>query len=88
MSRVFEVASAERLLDEVKKARADVLIVDWQLHGLDLGELRRALPALKISVLSSRPEERRPALAAGADTFLFKGDAPETLLAHLGLRAD
>jgi len=68
--------------------RADVLLVDWELPGLSAERLAR-LPAggPGIVVLSSRPEAARPALAAGADAFVCKSDAPDRLLAAIDAAA-
>jgi len=41
---------------------------------------RTAQPGLAIIALSSNPESRRAALAAGADAFVSKGDPPEWLM--------
>src|SRR5919201_5230817 len=73
VSSVCEVDSAERLLGCPDLADADVLLVEWDLPGLHsaltLGWLRQTCPHLVVVALSSRPEERRPSLAAGADAF-------------------
>lgn len=80
-----EAVDATGLLDWVKAACPDLLLLDWELPGLPMSALLTALrdrcPELQVIALSSRPEARSVALAAGADAFVSKGDAPERLLA-------
>jgi DNA-binding response OmpR family regulator len=81
---VTEAATCACLIQCVTRSPADVvLLLEWQLPDLDLPRLRRDYPAVRIIVLCTRPEERAAALAAGADAFVCKGDAPEALLATL-----
>jgi CheY-like chemotaxis protein len=81
--QVSEAASAECLLRCALVAQPDVVLLDWDLPGLHapslLPALRDACPWLAVIALSGRPEERREALAAGADAFVSKVDAPEEL---------
>jgi DNA-binding NarL/FixJ family response regulator len=64
---------------------ADLLLIDWASaadHGAQLLHRLHSLNAgIKIIVLSTRPEDRAPALAAGADAFISKVEAPEQVLA-------
>jgi DNA-binding NarL/FixJ family response regulator len=61
----------------------------WEPYGLrapaaaTLAALRRSCPGLHILVLSLRPEDRRAALAAGADAFVSKVEAPDHLVQAL-----
>ena len=63
----------------------------WELPGLQSGALAATVfstlnaycPNVKIIVLSGRPEAGRPALAAGASSFVSKADPPERLLEAL-----
>ena len=84
---VGEVAEAQGLLAEIKKARPDLLLLDWELPGLSANghfpTLRNRYPHLKVIALSGRPDTRRAALDAGADAFVCKGDPPERLLGAL-----
>jgi DNA-binding NarL/FixJ family response regulator len=66
--------------------------MDWELPGGSaeslVAGLRRLNPRVLILALSGRPEVRSPALAAGADAFVCKGDPPEAVLAAiLGMEA-
>ncbi len=88
-----EAADLETLLTEIKAARPDLLLLDWELPGRDrngsparshsqfLALLREMRPGLQIIALSSRPEARCESLTAGANAFVSKGDPPELLLA-------
>ncbi|UCG82597.1 MAG: response regulator transcription factor [Dehalococcoidia bacterium] len=85
MAVVGEVAEAKELSTKLESACPDVVLLDWELPDLraaeSLVELRSRCPRLMVIALSSRPEARHTSLAAGADAFVSKGDAPEVLLA-------
>jgi DNA-binding NarL/FixJ family response regulator len=59
----------------------------WELPGQPGEELFADLGTLnhgsRVIVLSRRPEARQAALAAGAEAFVSKADAPEQLLTAL-----
>lgn len=82
-----EAVDTTGLLDWIKVACPDVLLLDWELPGLPPAALLPVLqfhcPGLRVIALSSRPEARGAALEAGAYAFVSKGDPPETLLAAL-----
>ncbi len=88
---VAEVADVEILLAVAEDVRPDLVLLDWELPGLQSGTLAPAVfstlnaccPNVKIIVLSGRPEAGRPALAAGASCFVSKADPPERLLEAL-----
>jgi DNA-binding NarL/FixJ family response regulator len=88
---VAEVADAETLLAVMAQATPDLVLLDWELPGLQgngmasslFSELFASCPNVRIIVLSGRPEAGRPALAAGASSFVSKADPPERLLAAL-----
>ena len=87
-SSVREIGSAvdsTGLLDWVKVACPDLILLDWELPGLPGGALLQLLhdfcPRLQVIALSGRPEARQAALDAGADAFASKGEPPERLLA-------
>ncbi len=88
---VAEVADAHSLLDEATRSYPDLILLDWELPGLQgnnvaqrvLSALHAFHPNLRVIVLSGRPEAGRPALAAGASSFVSKADPPERLLAAL-----
>ena len=87
VSILGEAVDATSLLDWVKAACPDLVLLDWELPGLEtdslLSALRARCPHLKVVALSGRPEARQAALDAGADAFVSKGDPPEWLLRTL-----
>jgi DNA-binding NarL/FixJ family response regulator len=84
---VGEAADALQLLQAVAQKQPDLVLLDWELPGLSPQQLLRLLwyerPSLKIIAMSSRPEAKRPALAAGVHAFLSKGEPPEKVLATI-----
>lgn len=82
-----EAVDAAGLLDWVRAVCPDLVLLAWELPGLPpaalLPLLRHHCPQLQVVVLSSQPEARLPARAAGARAFVSKGDPPEKLLAAL-----
>jgi DNA-binding NarL/FixJ family response regulator len=79
-----EAVDTTGLLDWVKAADPDVVLLDWELPGLPAVALLPLLhvhrPGLKVIALSGRPEVSGAALEAGADAFVSKGDPPECLV--------
>jgi DNA-binding NarL/FixJ family response regulator len=83
---VGESSTAGDLLDQLSRLDHGVLLLDWDLPGLDASGLvdqLGALPLRKLHViaLSGRPEAEREALGRGVESFVCKGDAPDVLLA-------
>lgn len=82
---VADVASAEEALAVLDTRAADVLLTDLRMPGLGgtalIEAVRAAHPATEIVVLSTYDTENdiRPALAAGARSYLLK-DAPREAL--------
>lgn len=89
---VAEVVEVTELVVNTQTAQPDVILLDWELQGLEklashkesgnsaISVLRVHCPSLKVIVLSSNPEARDQALAAGADAFVSKGNPPDKLL--------
>lgn len=79
-----EAVDATGLLDWLKVADPDVLLLDWELPGLSAANLvqqtRSHRPGLRVIAMSGLPEARQPALAAGVHAFVSKGDPPEILV--------
>lgn len=82
-----EAVNTTGLLDWVKAAHPDLVLLDWELPGLPaadlLPQLRAHQPNLQVIALSGRPEAGQAALEAGADAFVSKGDPPEVLVAAI-----
>jgi DNA-binding NarL/FixJ family response regulator len=87
LSVVGEADEAENLLAQVRAIQPDLVLLDWELPGLQTSELLPALHSLgcslKVIALSGHWEACEEALAAGADAFVSKGDPPERLLTTL-----
>jgi DNA-binding NarL/FixJ family response regulator len=84
---VEEASDAAHLLVAAAASAPDLVLLDWNLPGWHPDEaltaLRAGAPGATVVVLSTRPEPRRRALAAGADAFVCKADGPTLLLATL-----
>ena len=88
---VAEVGDLDHLLQSVQREQPDLVLLDWELPGVQHFDHRRELLArlrgrnrlLQVIALSGRPESGRSALAAGADAFVSKADPPEQLVAAL-----
>ena len=87
MQVIGEATEATDLRMQVRGLGPDLLLLDWAL--VDAGardtvaDLRALFPRLRIAVLSAHPETRVHALAAGADAFVCKADAPVQLVTTL-----
>ncbi len=84
---VGESADGMELLAHVEITCPDLLLLDWDLQvwaTVDLlSVLRQLCPTPYVIVLSSRPDARHAAMAAGAHAFVCKADPPERLLAAI-----
>ncbi len=84
---IFEADDAGALLARASAQLPGLVLLDWELPGFKpeecLGSLRTLCPAPIIVAMSVNLEAARPALNAGADAFISKGDPPRTLLAVL-----
>ncbi|MGW2282222.1 response regulator [Streptomyces sp. NPDC001770] len=84
---VAQVARGDEVLDAARAHAVDVALLDIEMPGMTgieaAGALHRALPAVKIVVVTTfgRPGYLRRAMEAGADAFLVK-DAPAAQLAE------
>jgi len=88
----FEVDTCHRgkdAIEQVKRVRYDLILLDWQMPDLDgievLRELRIASVATPVIMLTSRsdPHEKAFGLDSGADDFVAKPFEPEELLARV-----
>jgi len=82
---IEEVENTESLLKWAAEGKADLVLLDWYLPGLQqpahvFAHLRQNSPALKIIAMGGDNQSRQIALALGADIFISKSDQPEELI--------
>ena len=88
-----EAATADELLDALKRERLDVVVLDLTLRGrsgLDiLAQIRREHPAIPVLILSSTPEETAAltAIRAGARGYVQKDSTADEILDAIALVA-
>lgn len=76
-----EAASGDELLALAVTRRPELIIVDWELPGLEIGANGESVAdGSRLIVMANDPRARREALAAGADYFVSRGDPPKKLL--------
>jgi DNA-binding NarL/FixJ family response regulator len=86
MRVVGEARTLQALQHQVLEQSPDLAIVDWDLLAQSasaLAGLRASSPGLRVIVVGLRPEMRSAALAAGADGYVSKVDAPAVVVAVL-----
>jgi DNA-binding NarL/FixJ family response regulator len=80
---VGEATDLNALGDLFTSASPDLVLLDWELPpgnaAAAVAGLRGQFPQVRFIVLSTSPEAANDALAAGAEAFVSKGDAPEGL---------
>ncbi|NJD57522.1 MAG: response regulator transcription factor [Nitrospirae bacterium] len=82
---IEEAANGQEVLDKVKRARFDVVLLDISMPGMGgietLEELKKLYPSLPVLMLSMYPEEEFAvrALKAGASGYLTKKSASDEL---------
>ena len=81
---VGEALNAKDLLQLTQNIQSDLLLLDWELPGLDVSDLltmlRADYPCLSIVALSGHMEAQQAALDAGVDAFISKAHPPEKFL--------
>ena len=86
MQVVGEAGTLHTLQRQVQAHRPDLAIADWDLLARSasvLAGLRASSPGLRVVVMGLRPEMRPAVLAAGADGFFSKVDAPDIVVGVL-----
>lgn len=87
LSVVGEATGAQDLLAQAQAVHPDLLLLDWELPGLQGSDLlltlhRLAFP-VKVVAYSERTEARLEALTSGADAFVSRDEPLEWLLITL-----
>ena len=84
---VGEATDCQELLAQAEAACPELVLIDWDLPGMPRVDLLAALQekrrGLHVIALSSRPEAKQDALAAGVQAFVSKAGPPEPLLAAI-----
>ncbi len=84
---IQESTNGRDALSLIRESPPDIVLLDIRLPELDSLTAARRIkanwPQVKILVLSVNPDQREPALAAGADAFVCKCEPPARLLAAL-----
>jgi DNA-binding NarL/FixJ family response regulator len=80
---VGEASDAQSLISMVDRTGPDVVLLAWDLPGLDriggVVALKERHP-VHVIALSGHPDAQPSTVAAGADAFVSKGEPPERLL--------
>jgi DNA-binding NarL/FixJ family response regulator len=78
---VAEAADSGSLLQQTEATCPDVILLEWDLPGRPKADLFAALRDLDcqplVVALGTHPESSSPAMDAGADAFVFKGQGPK-----------
>jgi CheY-like chemotaxis protein len=81
---IREAGDGCEALQLVREFRPDVVLMEVRMPEIDgleaTVQIKAMLPEVKVIVLSMYGEHHDKALAAGADAFVRKGDAPNALL--------
>ena len=84
LALVGESSDLPSLVAQLGELKPGLVLLDWELPGRPAAALLLAQTTLdnkpRVIVFSARPELEEMILAAGADRFVSKGDAPEALL--------
>ena len=90
-AEIREAADGHEAVRLVREQQPDIVLMDARMPGMDGLQATRRIkarwPQVKVIVLTLYCEYEAEALAAGADTFVGKGEPPERLLAALAVLA-
>jgi len=83
-AEIHEASDGREALRLAEQLPPDLVLMDVRMPEIDgleaTGQIKARWPQVKVIVLSMYIEHREEALAAGADAFVGKGEAPEQLL--------
>jgi DNA-binding NarL/FixJ family response regulator len=78
---VGEASDCHELVVQTEAICPDLVLLDWDLPGQSKGNPVAALRNLDcqplVVVLGKQPESSAPAMDAGADAFVYKGQGPK-----------
>ena len=84
---MFEAGDGREAVELAREHQPDVVLMDVRMPELDglkaTAQIKAFCPEIKVIILSMYVEYHHEALAAGADAFVAKGDAPGALLSTL-----
>jgi DNA-binding NarL/FixJ family response regulator len=84
---VGEAIDAESLCEQATMACPDVVLLGWELPGMEMDylipSLRESCPRTVVIALSGRLEAQRAASEIGVDAFVSKSSPPDQLLAAI-----
>ncbi len=84
VGEMHEASNGRDALQLAKELQPDVVLMDVRMPEIDgltaTVQIKALWPQVKVILLSMYPEYRGDALAAGADAFVGKGEAPDELL--------
>jgi DNA-binding NarL/FixJ family response regulator len=84
---VGEASNGREAVHLAAERRPAVVLMDLQMPLLDGAQATRLIkdrwPSVVVVVVTMHADEEAVAIAAGADAFVVKGDAPERVLAAL-----
>ena len=80
-----EARNADELLGILTGTCPELVLLDWELPGIDgcdlLMQIYAICPQVKVIAMSVHPEACKEAISAGVQWFVSKGDPPERLVA-------
>jgi DNA-binding NarL/FixJ family response regulator len=83
-SEMHEASNGREAVQLVRELQPDVVLMDVRMPEVDglkaTVQIKALWPEVKVIVLSMYTEYHDEALAAGADAFVGKGEAPDKLL--------
>jgi DNA-binding NarL/FixJ family response regulator len=81
---VAEAADGDGLLEGAEASCPDLVLLEWDLPGRPKADLIVALrnhePQPLVVVYGNHPESSSPAMQAGADAYVYKGQGPRQVL--------
>jgi DNA-binding NarL/FixJ family response regulator len=89
---IGEAADGREAIRLAEECQPDIVLLDVHMPVLDGVQatqiIKQQCPGTTVVVLTMYAVDQPAALAAGADSFVIKGDPPERLLTALGVGVD